>query len=172
MANRQVSMEEMLSRNARFRDLEPSPEAFLDTRMPQHARDIYNVIGQGVTEDPNLKPAITTVEDFNVTYVGADPGKGAALHSHTTVEVFIAMSGTWSVYWGDEGEQEVTLEPWDVVSVPVGVMRGFRNIGDEHAYLMAILGGVDAGKVAWADKVIAQAKETGLELDAKGNLVG
>ena len=32
--------------------------------------------------------------------------KGAALHSHSTVEVFIPLSGTWSIYWGDEGEQE------------------------------------------------------------------
>ena len=103
---------------------------------------------------------------------GAEPGKGAALHSHTTVEVFVAMSGRWAVFWGDEGENEIELDTFDLVSVPVGVMRGFRNIGDGHAYLMAILGGTDAGKVSWADMVLSQAKETGLELDEEGNLVG
>ena len=171
MANRQVSQKEMAERTARFAALKPSKVAFVDTKIPGHERDIYNVIGEGVTEDPSLKPAISAVEDFNITYVGAEPGKGAALHAHTTVEVFIAMSSRWCVYWGDEGENETTLEPWDVVSVPVGVMRGFRNIGDEHGYLMALLGGTDAGRVSWAETVLDKASETGLQLDAQGNVV-
>ena len=171
MANRQVSMDEMLARTARFKRLRPSKQAFVDTRIPEHERDIFNVIGPGVTEDADLPPAITAAEDFNVTYVGANPGKGAALHSHSTVEVFIAMSGRWAVYWGDDGENEIELDRFDVVSVPVGVMRGFRNIGDSHANLMAILGGSSAGKVDWADTVLARAADTGLSLDAEGNLV-
>jgi mannose-6-phosphate isomerase-like protein (cupin superfamily) len=171
MANRIVSKDEMLGRTARFDKLRPSKQAFVDTRIPEHERDIFNVIGAGVTEDPELTPAITAAQDFNVTYVGAEAGKGAALHSHPTVEVFIAMSGRWAVFWGDEGESEIELDPWDVVSVPVGVMRGFRNIGDGHAYLMALLGGTSAGKVDWADSVLARAAETGLSLDAEGNLI-
>ncbi len=171
MANKQVTRDEMLSRTARFKGLRASKQAFVDTRLPEHARDIFNVIGAGVTEDPDLAPAITDAQDFNVTYVGAEPGKGAALHSHTTVEVFIAMSGRWAVYWGDDGGCEIELDAWDVVSVPVGVMRGFRNIGDGHAYLMAILGGTSAGKVDWAETVLARAAGTGLALDAEGNLV-
>ncbi len=171
MANVQVSREDMIARFAKFGELTPSKQAFVDTRLPEHTRDIFNVIGMGVTEDPELKPAITAVEGFNVTYVGADPGKGAALHAHTTVEVFIAMSGRWAVFWGDEGENEIKLDTFDCVSVPVGVMRGFRNIGDSHAHLMAILGGKDAGKVSWADSVLERANESGLALDEKGNIV-
>jgi uncharacterized RmlC-like cupin family protein len=85
--------------------------------------------------------------------------------------VFIAMSGRWAVYWGDDGEQEIELDPWDVVSVPVGVMRGFRNIGDSHAFLMAIIGGTDSGKVGWAKSVLDRAAETGLALDEAGTRV-
>ena len=171
MTTRKASMDEILSRTARFGDLVASKQAFVDTRLPEYERDIFNVIGEGVTEDPVLKPAITAVDQFNITYVSADPGKGAALHSHSTVEVFIAMSGRWSIYWGDEGEQEVILDDWDVVSIPAGVMRGLRNVGDSRGYLMAILGGTDAGKVSWADDVLARARETGLGLDDAGNLV-
>ena len=171
MANRKVSTEEMLSRTARYSDLKPSAVAFVDTKLPGHERDIYNVIGAGVTEDAALRPAISAVEGFNITYSSAEPGKGAALHSHPTVEVFIPMSGKWSVYWGDDGENEVILEPWDVVSVPVGVMRGFKNVGTEHAFLMAIIGGTDAGKVDWAESVLSRAAKTGLALDDGGNLV-
>lgn len=170
MANRPALVNEMRSRTALFESLRPSQQAFVDTRIPEHERDIYNVIGRGVTEDSKLQPAITAVEDFNVTYIGADPGKGAALHSHSTVEVFVAMTGRWVVYWGDDGNGETELGPLDMVSVPVGVMRGFRNVGNEHAYLMAILGGDDAGRVDWAETVLSKAKDTGLELDADGNL--
>ena len=171
MTSTQVGMNEMQARTARFRELRPSKQAFVDTRIPEHVRDIYNVIGKGVTEDASLKPAITATEGFNVTYVGAEPGKGAALHSHSTVEVFIPLQGRWAVFWGDEGEQEIVLDPFDCVSVPVGVLRGFRNAGDEPGYLMAILGGTDAGKVGWAKSVLERAAETGLHLDAEGNVV-
>lgn len=171
MADVVVSMDEMRQRYARFSDLTPSKQAFIDTRIPEHKRDIFNVIGAGVTEDSNLKPAIAAVEGFNVTYVGADPGKGAALHAHTTVEVFYAMSGRWAVFWGEEGENELELDTFDMVSVPVGVMRGFRNIGKEPAHLMAILGGKDAGKVDWARSVLDRAEETGLSLNSAGNIV-
>ena len=159
------------NRIARFKELKASPQAFVDTRLPEHIRDIYNVIGPGVTEDPDLAPAIADARDFNVTYIGAEPGKGAALHDHPTVEVFIPLTGKWIVYWGEDGSNEAELGPFDVISVPPGNMRGFRNASDEHAYLMAILGGSNAGKVSWSEKVLEQAKETGLGLDAEGNLV-
>ena len=171
MAHIHVSKEAMLERVARFKELKSSAQAFVDSQIPGHERDIYNVIGRGVTEDTNLNPAITAVQDFNVTYVGASPGKGAALHSHSTVEVFIPLSGQWSIYWGNEGEDEVILDAWDTVSVPPGVMRGFKNVGSEDAHLMAILGGTDAGHVAWAPQVLEQAKQTALTLDEQGNLL-
>lgn len=171
MASVQVSKEEMLKRVARFKELKPSLQAFVDSRIPGHEREIFNVIGRGVTEDASLAPAITDARDFNVTFVQAGPEKGAALHAHPTVEVFIALSGRWAAYWGDHGENEIILEQWDTISVPPGVMRGFRNAGNEDAYLMAILGGSDAGKVAWAPAVLERAKQTGLELDAQGNLL-
>jgi hypothetical protein len=50
-------------------------------------------------------------------------------------------------------------------------MRGFRNAGNQDGYLMAILGGSDAGRVAWASAVLEKARQTGLELDAQGNLI-
>jgi len=166
-----ISRAEMLARVARFKELRPSRRAFVDSLIPGHEREIFNVIGRGVTEDPTLNPAITDARDFNVTLVRAEPGKGAALHAHPTVEVFIPLSGRWAVYWGDAGEEEVVLEQWDTISVPPGVMRGFRNVGEEAAYLLAILGGTDAGRVVWAPQVLEAARRTGLALDAHGNLV-
>ena len=165
-----ITPEDMEARTARFKKLSYSAEEYLDTRIPAHERNTYNVIGRGVTEDPNLSPAITDAQDFNLTYIGAEPGKGAALHDHPTVEVFIPMTGTWAIIWGDEGQFETTIEQFDVVSVPPGVMRGFRNESNEHGFIMAILGGSNSGSVSWAGSVIGEAEKTGLKLNEDGTI--
>ena len=51
MATKQISHAEMIRRVARFEELKPSSQAFLDSLIPGHEREIYNVIGRGVTED-------------------------------------------------------------------------------------------------------------------------
>lgn len=169
-----VSHEDMAPRVARFATLSPSKQAFVDTRLPEHFRDIYNVIGRGVTEDPSLAPAITDARYFSITYIGAEPGKGAALHAHETIEVFIPLTGKWAAYWGEKGDKEVLLDPFDAVSFPPGVLRGFRNAGDSHALLMAIIGSKpetnDGGNVAWAPDVLKRSAESGLRVGEGGIL--
>ena len=171
---RDVSMEEMLARTCRFRDQKPSKQAYVDTRLPEHHRDIYNIIGRGVTEDASLNPAITDARYFGITYVGAEPGKGAALHAHETLEVFVPLTGRWAAYWGPDGKKEIELDPFDVISFPTGVMRGFRNIGSEYGLLMAIIGSKpeteDGGRVAWDEEILRRSHETGLRVNASGDL--
>lgn len=174
-----VSVAEM-ERNhvARINAIKGSEIAFLDQRMPQHRREIINIIGMGVVEnmkDPDLKPKIKApAHGFAVTYVRGGPkGSGAALHRHPTEEVFIAAKGPWEIFWleGDT-EHQVTLEPGDIINVPIGVYRGFRNAGgDADALLIAMVGGPDPGKVDWHPSVIEAARKTGLDVDDEGNLV-
>jgi hypothetical protein len=59
-----------------------------------------------------------------------------------------------------------------VVSVPTGVMRGFRNHNDFELTILAMVGGhTGGGAVTWHDEVLSRAaSETGLALDDKGNL--
>jgi quercetin dioxygenase-like cupin family protein len=167
----EISPEQMeRQRTARFAALEPSPVAYLDTRIPEHFRETFNVIGRGVTENADLAPVIPA-DQFNVTYIRCEPGTGAALHSHDTVEVFFIMEGQFDVIWGDGGERRTTLGKWDIISVPPGVMRGFINTGDGTSLLMAIMGGDDAGFVEWDPAVVERAKETGMERAEDGTLV-
>src|ERR1700746_2804940 len=118
---------------ARLAAMKGSELAFLDQRVPGYQREIINIIGMGVVEnldDPDLKPKIAApAHGFAVTYVRHTPkGHGAALHRHPTEEVFIAAKGPWEVFWleGDT-ERRITLQPGDIVNVPIGVYRGFRN---------------------------------------------
>jgi uncharacterized RmlC-like cupin family protein len=171
MASRIVTKEEMLTRVARFSELTPSSRPLVDAVLPQFHRQIFNIIGGGVTEDPTMKVPITTVEGFHMSIIKAEPTKGTGLHNHRTVEVFMPLTGTWSVQWGDAGENELTIGQWDVISVPTGIMRGFRNESAEEAYMLAIVGGDDPGRVAWAGDVMAAVRKRGFDLDDKGKIV-
>jgi quercetin dioxygenase-like cupin family protein len=167
---------EMMERDnfARARTVKGSDLAFLDQRIPAYQREIIDMVGMGVTENAALKPNVKAgAHGFSITYVRAPKGKGAALHRHATEEVFIPVKGRWQVFWL-EGEEERTLDldEGDVCNVPIGIYRGFRNLGDRpDALLMAIIGGPDAGKVDWHPSVLAEARKTGLSVDDDGNLI-
>jgi mannose-6-phosphate isomerase-like protein (cupin superfamily) len=171
MARREITKDQMLQRVAKFADLTPSSIPLVDAVLPQFHRQIFNVIGRGVTEDPNMKVPITAVEGFHLSIIKAAPGKGTGLHDHTTVEVFMALSGRWAVQWGDHGENELVLDTWDVISVPTNVMRNFRNVGEQEAHLLAIVGGNNPGSVEWVPEIRQAVREKGFDLDAQGKIV-
>ncbi len=77
------------------------------------------------------------------------------------------------MFWLEgDAEQTLDLDEGDVVNVPIGIYRGFRNVSDHaDALLMAIIGGPDAGKVDWHPSVVAEARKTGLSVDDDGNLI-
>ena len=164
------SVEDMERCIARFSDQKSSDQAFLDTRIPGFEREIFSIIGTGVQEDSAISAPIEA-QDFHVAYIRAEPGKGAALHSHLTQEVFVPMSGRWAILWGPDGEKQIEIGPLDVISVPVHVMRGFRNVSDDTAVMLAIVGGNDPGRVGWPESLKTQARDAGLVIDDDGNLV-
>jgi uncharacterized RmlC-like cupin family protein len=170
MANLQISVDEMKQRVALFRDLKPSSRPLVDAVLPQYHRDIYQVIGGGVIEDPAMKAPIPA-DGFHLSIVRCGAGKGTGLHNHKTVEVFMPLTGKWSVIWGDEGENELQIGQYDTISIPPGVLRGFRNDSVEEALLLALVGGQDPGRVAWVPTVLEAVKEKGFGLDEKGQII-
>ena len=170
MQSRHVSMDEMRSRVAVFAEQTPSARPLIDAVLPQYQREIFTIIGGGVLEDPDVRPPITAVEGFHLSIVRAGPGMGTGLHNHKTVEVFMPLTGRWSVQWNDDGQSTLTLGPYDVVSVPVGVMRGFRNESGETALLLVVVGGTDPGQVDWTPSVLEAAALCGFVRDAGGSI--
>jgi mannose-6-phosphate isomerase-like protein (cupin superfamily) len=172
-----VSVAEMERFVARFATLRGSEEAFVDSKLPGSRRFKINLVGMGVVERndiPDLKPNIPLpATGFNLGMIQAEHGNGAALHSHTTEEVFMPLVGPWSVYWKtDDGEKEIVLQPFDCIHVPVGVYRGFRYVGEGKGTLLTIIGGPDAGKVAWEPGILAAAAAMGVSRDASGPVQG
>ena len=169
---------QMQQRTARYTQIPTSPRAFVDTYLPDHERKLHSVIGNGVTEDPNFKPAIAAAENFHLDYITAAEGKGAALHAHDSEEVFIAMRGRWEVYWldaavngDDPARHSIVLEECDVISVPPWVMRGFASLSGERGLLLSILGGKTPGPVKWERRLADAAKAAGAGFDELGNAV-
>lgn len=171
-----VSVEEMEQFVARFAGLKGSEEAFVDSHLPGHKRFKINLVGMGVveaTDKPELAPNIPLpAYGFNLGMIQAEYGNGAALHAHETEEVFMPLVGPWAVIWATEdGQKEVVLEPFDTISIPMGVYRGFRYVGDGKGTLLTIIGGPDAGKVDWHSDVKSAAEQSGVRRDENGMLV-
>ena len=155
---RKWSRDEMMKRVARFRTLKGSDGGLPDSPLPECRRKLYAVIGFAPPETDNpaagspvgdnasAMPAIGISEGFNLGYCKAKPGKGPLMHNHDTNETFICMTGRWRAEWNEGDAMEyVDLDPYDVISFPVGVARRFMNVtydepGREHL-LMFIIGG-------------------------------
>lgn len=147
-----IAKADMEKRIWRYDKLKGSPNAFLDAAIPGHKRVLYGALGTG-TADEQIFKAVKSAENFHIDYIKAGPGQGAALHSHDSEEVFIAMTGRWKVCWGTMGENEAELDTFDGISVPSGVMRSFENLGDSENVLMAIIGGKTPGYCVWSEGI-------------------
>jgi mannose-6-phosphate isomerase-like protein (cupin superfamily) len=153
-AVRTWSRDEMMKRVARFKKLKGSDGGLPDSPLPECRRTLFNVLGfqpppggdSPVGANASAMPAIGIAEGFNLGYCKARPGKGPLMHNHDTNETFIALTGRWRCEWNEgEAMEYVDLEPYDVISFPVGVARRFMNVtydepGREHL-LMFIIGG-------------------------------
>lgn len=160
-------------RLVRYADLRPCTTAFIDTRTPGSAeKENFTIIGPGVAESPEQHVHIEIPHGFNIGGARQPPACVNSQHSHETAEVFVVHSGTWAFLLGPNKEDgEVVLGPGDVISIPVHVFRGFKNVGIDKGFLYAVLGGDDPGHVTWAPYVFEQAHEHGLILLEDGSLV-
>ncbi|HEY4373504.1 MAG TPA: cupin domain-containing protein [Burkholderiales bacterium] len=168
----------MARRVARYRALAPLPVQ-MDPRIPQAARDVVyarkllSVIGLDQAEGSgngspiNANAPITGAGGITITLAVCPPGQGPSLHSHlATYETFTVLQGRFEVTWNDNGENRVELEQFDIISVPPGVCRAFRNIGESEGVLQVIIsGGVhDRKDIDFADASAKQIEATGAGL--------
>jgi uncharacterized RmlC-like cupin family protein len=51
----------------------------------------------------------------------------------------MCLSGRFEIAWGDRREHKLVLEPLDMISVPRGENRSFRNVSDQTARLLVMI---------------------------------
>jgi uncharacterized RmlC-like cupin family protein len=147
-----VSQEEMLQRVVRFKDMPPRPKPGAGT-LPDEVVEFmtadanYSYLapkmeGQSVIQRFAALSGGDAGDTISVSMAVCSPGRGPTLHAHmNTVEAFFCLSSRFSITWGDRGEHEIVLEPWDFIHVPKGVVRTFSNVGDEQGALLVIIQG-------------------------------
>ena len=94
--------------------------------------------GTGVASDSSTVPAA----HFTFSTMVIPAGHIGPSHIHYDVEeVFFVMRGTMQLICEKDGQRwEATLKERDLVSVPPGVYREERNIGEEDALMCVMLG--------------------------------
>jgi uncharacterized RmlC-like cupin family protein len=178
-----VTPQEMQKRTVRYSRLESYqqqheklgiPDAAFDTVA---ARRVYPIM---VPENYSGRSAMAPMKGapgLAVTIAECPPGNGAGLHAHEqSVENFFCLDGRFEIAWGDTGEHSTVLEPMDFISIPPGVCRSFKNLGDKTARLLVIiqiLGAEQADRVHYAPQVGADiAKSYGGEAVAALSAIG
>lgn len=145
-----VSQEEMQKNIARFKELKPQSSYYAkDQGIPDaayqtvSARTLYTLMAPSQKAGPmSAQPAVLAEENLSVIIAECPPGDKPMLHAHFyTHEHFFCLTGKFLIRWGDHGENETVLEPFDLIRVPKGVCRDFTNITDSTAHLLVLITG-------------------------------
>ena len=146
MKTTKISTDEMNARTARFKKLGSYQQQQGDRGIPQPilekiaANRVYPVMVPKDYSGRSAAAPLKGLPGLAVTIAECPPGDGPGLHNHeTTTENFFCLNGRFEIAWGDEGENSIILEPLDMVSVPPGVHRRFRNVSDETARLLVMI---------------------------------
>jgi quercetin dioxygenase-like cupin family protein len=182
MTTHDVKADPMAGRIARWSEVQRNgvPVMFIDSVLPGHYRMNYSLIGDTASENPDYVPAITAPHKFQIGMFEAPPGNGPGWHTHTYVEIFVPLTGTWKFTYGDNPDDpdgqvtEVLLGPWDVISFPPALWRRFENASDANAVGFAVLDPHDAfleKDPIWPEWLVRDAASRGLAADASGRMV-
>jgi quercetin dioxygenase-like cupin family protein len=135
-------------RVARFRDLKPSKKTFsVETvGVPGEAYEmiaahsVFPLMAPAGNKRKAASPGIIGTPGLEVVIAVCPPGQGPALHAHNrTTETFICITGRFEITGGMRVNSAETLDPCDILSVPPGYFRRFRNVSDEAEAKLLVL---------------------------------
>jgi mannose-6-phosphate isomerase-like protein (cupin superfamily) len=104
------------------------------------ARKVFPVMAPADYQGRSAGAPVKGPRGLIVSIAECEPHNGPGLHRHlNTVENFFCLCGRFEIAWGDNGENKLVLEPNDMISVPRGENRTFRNISDEVGRLLVMI---------------------------------
>jgi mannose-6-phosphate isomerase-like protein (cupin superfamily) len=139
MRTKSLTSEQMQARVARFNKLQTyQRQNFEAHNIPPGAvekvaaRRVYPVMAPADYQGRSAGAPVKGPRGLIVSIAECEPGNGPGLHRHlNTVENFFCLSGRFEIAWGDRGEHRLVLESLDMISVPRGENRSFRNVSNE-----------------------------------------
>jgi len=138
----ELSIEEIAARyTARFRDRTADWQAFEDAKIKGYRRAQHRFIGAGGS-GKHADSTVIPPGSFTLSVMYVPPGQGNASHTHEVEEVFFVLQGYLTVFLEDEAGRrvDVRLGPWECISCPPGVIRGYINEGLDPVYFQVMLG--------------------------------
>jgi quercetin dioxygenase-like cupin family protein len=147
MRTKSLTPEQMEARVARFSKLQTYQRQNFETHnIPPGAvekvtaRRVYPVMAPAGYQGRSVGAPVKGPRGLIVSIAECEPGNGPGLHRHlNTVENFFCLSGRFEIAWGDQGEHTLLLEPLDMISVPRGENRSFRNISNGFGRLLVMI---------------------------------
>ena len=147
MSTKTLTSDAMEGRVARFKKLQTYQRQNFEAHgIPPGAvekvtaRRVYPVMAPADYQGRSAGAPVKGPRGLVVSIAECEPGNGAGLHRHlNTVENFFCLSGRFQIAWGDHGEHTLVLDPLDMISVPLGENRSFRNISNETGRLLVMI---------------------------------
>ena len=160
---RRYSVDELVARTITAAERAWSAAALLDGVLPGHAAELAPVIGFGMTQDRAAAPKVVNPHGFSVEWLRIAPGNEVGPFRTDPKQVLICHAGAVEVTLGDTSCARV--DPWDLFSVPGGVWRTVRSIGDVPAVLAVITAGDARAILEWSPAIVAAARAHGVGVD-------
>jgi uncharacterized RmlC-like cupin family protein len=147
VSTKTLTSEAMEARVARFKKLQTYQRQNFEAHgIPPGAvekvtaRRVYPVMAPADYQGRSAGAPVKGPRGLVVSIAECEPGNGPGLHRHlNTVENFFCLSGRFQIAWGDHGEHTLVLDPLDMISVPLGENRSFRNISNETGRLLVMI---------------------------------
>lgn len=190
MKTKQFTPAEMEKYIARFKDVPKQSSSYADNMgIPKEAYEMMTAETLYLMMSPEKQggpmaqqPAIVTEDKMSVIIAECPPGDRPLLHAHhQTKETFFCLDGRFRIRWGDKGENEIFLDPFDMIAVPPGVVRDFTNVSDQMAHLLVFITGqaeenfndiemtpeeADRIRERFGEKVVDQFRNIGVSFEA------
>jgi mannose-6-phosphate isomerase-like protein (cupin superfamily) len=146
--------------------------ATLDSLLPGHGWQLAPVIGWGISQHREHRPAVAEPQGFSVEWLRVPAGQASADFVLDEPAVLVHASGPLAVLFnGGEGhERQADLGMWDTLSMPAGCTRRFVNTGGTDAEALLVVRGDAPKPPRFGTAVHGAAAAQDVTLDAGGHL--
>ena len=145
--------------------------ATLDAALSGHGWQLAPVIGWGLSQHREHRPAVTDPQGFSVEWLRVPAGARSAPFVVDETAVLVHAQGPLQVSFNTGADQvHAQLGAWDTLSMPGGCTRQFINTGEQEAQALLVVKGDTYKTPRFAPEVHAAALALDITLDASGRL--